>query len=172
MLAMFGWENQDPGIPSLVACSACFRRLGLWLFRKKQSENGQDEASVTRLDLIGEHRDYCPWVSKVSQGKEPGWQTMLRVLQHRPKEASGGASVYSVATVATEHTTMTEAERDADDDSKLKKLRRLKTIYFGKRRKSNARGKEEKEKGKKKEGSTQPTTPRTPRTPMTPSAAD
>jgi hypothetical protein len=57
MLALFGWENQDPGIPSLVACSACFRRLGLWLFRKKQSENGQDEASVTRLDLIGEHRD-------------------------------------------------------------------------------------------------------------------
>jgi hypothetical protein len=68
---------------------------------------------------------------------------------------------------------MTEAERDADDDSRLKKLRRLKTIYFGKRRKSDAKGKEkEKERGKDKEGSAQPKTPRTPRTPMTPSATD
>lgn len=62
MLALFGWRNDDPGIPSLVSCSACFRRLGLWLFRKKTAENGteEDEASVCRLDLVGEHRDVSP----------------------------------------------------------------------------------------------------------------
>jgi len=61
VLALFGWQNEDPGIPSLVTCSACFRRLGLWLFRKKVVSyfevDEQEEASVCRLDVIGEHRD-------------------------------------------------------------------------------------------------------------------
>jgi hypothetical protein len=63
ILALFGWQNEDPGIPSLVTCSVCFRRLGLWLFRKKavsifdSVEEEEEEASVCRLDVIGEHRD-------------------------------------------------------------------------------------------------------------------
>lgn len=68
ILALFGWQNEDPSIPSLVTCSACFRRLGLWLFRKKaikleealDSMEGletEEEASVSRLDVIGEHRE-------------------------------------------------------------------------------------------------------------------
>jgi len=35
---------------------------------------------VCRLDVIGEHRDYCPWVSKESQGREPGWKTLWRIV--------------------------------------------------------------------------------------------
>lgn len=71
ILALFGWQNEDPSIPSLVTCSACFRRLGLWLFRKKaikleetlDSMEGletEEEASVSRLDVIGEHREVKP----------------------------------------------------------------------------------------------------------------
>lgn len=56
VLAMFGWENDDPGTPSLVTCSACFRRLGLWLFTQKV-DAPEDEASMCRLDVVGEHRD-------------------------------------------------------------------------------------------------------------------
>lgn len=66
ILALFGWQNEDPGIPSLVTCSACFRRLGLWLFRRKPTgmdgmeiEGEGEEASVSRLDVIGEHREVC-----------------------------------------------------------------------------------------------------------------
>ncbi|KAA8909646.1 C3HC zinc finger-like-domain-containing protein [Sphaerosporella brunnea] len=140
MLALFGWHNEDPGIPSLVTCSACFRRLGLWLFRKKpkvdEPDASPDEASVCRLDLVGEHRDYCPWVNAVSQGKEPGWKTMHRVLQNSPRGMSSAASVYSVATVTTDHSDeLTDAARDAEDNSKLQRLRRLKTLYFGKKKK-------------------------------------
>lgn len=151
MLALFGWENQDPGIPSLVTCSTCFRRLGLWLFKKKPS-NGDgnpeaSEASVCRLDLVGEHRDYCPWVNADSQGKEPGWRTLLRVLRHSPK-SPGAASTYSnTSTIMEKSTIMTNTEQDAEDDNKLKKLRRLKTLYFGKGSKkkegSKGRGKGE-----------------------------
>lgn len=71
VLALFGWQNEDPAIPSLVTCSACFRRLGLWLFRKKaikvedgldsmEDLEGEEEASVSRLDVIGEHREVGP----------------------------------------------------------------------------------------------------------------
>ncbi|KAI5814111.1 C3HC zinc finger-like-domain-containing protein [Pyronema omphalodes] len=135
LLALFGWQNMDPGIPSLVTCSACFRRLGLWLFQEKEGE-----ASVCRLDLVEEHRDYCPWINASSQGKEEAWKTLHRVLQQAPKNLSSSASVYSVASIATQHSVLSNAERDAEDNSKLQKLRRLKTMYFGKGKK--------KEKGK------------------------
>ncbi|KAL7275643.1 hypothetical protein RUND412_001403 [Rhizina undulata] len=148
ILAMFGWQNEDPSIPSLVTCSACFRRLGLWLFRKKtMSPIGDDpevveEASVCRLDVVGEHRDYCPWINAFSQGKEPGWQTLFNVMKQSPNGGlmSSAASVYSIQESPPRE--MTPAERDADDDSKLTKLKRLKSLYFGKKKKEKTPGKE------------------------------
>lgn len=147
ILALFGWQNEDPGIPSLVTCSACFRRLGLWLFRKKakaddimdeDSDDGEEEASVSRLDVIGEHREYCPWINAASQGKEEGWKMLLQVLQQNPKPASSALSTYSTVSSVPqerEERSATPAERDAEDDSKLKKLQRLKSLYFGKGKK-------------------------------------
>ena len=35
---------------------------------------------VSRLDVIEEHRDYCPWVNKESQGREPGWKTLWKIV--------------------------------------------------------------------------------------------
>lgn len=77
ILALFGWQNEDPSIPSLVTCSACFRRLGLWLFRKKaikleevldnmEGLETEEEASVSRLDVIGEHREVTTHTSSTS----------------------------------------------------------------------------------------------------------
>lgn len=167
ILALFGWQNEDPSIPSLVTCSACFRRLGLWLFRKKaikleevlDSMEGletEEEASVSRLDVIGEHREvitrshsaprppllisiaaqYCPWINCNSQGKEPGWLALHHIMQQNPKPASSALSTYSTtASSPPRETPATPAERDAEEDSKLAKLRRLKTLYFGKSKK-------------------------------------
>ena len=85
---------------------------------------------------------YCPWINAASQGKEPGWRMMLRVLQHSGKSTSGAASVYSTTSAAASSErseALTLAERDAEDDSKLKKLRRLKSMYFGKGKKEKER---------------------------------
>lgn len=82
ILALFGWANEEPSIPTLLTCSACFRRLGLWLFKHETQAGsiGDDDALVSRLDVIGEHRDYCPWVNKESQGREPGWKTLWKIV--------------------------------------------------------------------------------------------
>lgn len=52
---------------------------------------------MTRLDVVAEHRDYCPWINSVSQSKGfatnqttsrsptfdfAGWEILLRVLQN------------------------------------------------------------------------------------------
>jgi len=81
ILALFGWANEEPSIPTLLTCSACFRRLGLWLFKHPMGgSTGGGDAMVCRLDVIGEHRDYCPWVNKESQGREPGWKTLWKIV--------------------------------------------------------------------------------------------
>lgn len=81
ILALFGWANEEPSIPTLLTCAACFRRLGLWLFKHpKGGSIGDDDAMVCRLDVVGEHRDYCPWVNKESQGRDPGWKTLWKIV--------------------------------------------------------------------------------------------
>ena len=45
----------------MVTCTACFRRLGLWLFKKPAlqfgDEDDDDSSSMTRLNVVEEHRD-------------------------------------------------------------------------------------------------------------------
>ncbi|PWW76418.1 zf-C3HC-domain-containing protein [Tuber magnatum] len=177
-LALFGWQNEDPGIPSLVTCSACFRRLGLWLFRKKavsifDSVDEEEEASVCRLDVIGEHRDYCPWINATNQGTEPGWQIMLRILQQPNKGPALGSYNTQSSPPRDPERPVTPAERDAEDESKLKRLRKLGAMYLGTTRKTKGKGKENKERPKTPRTPKTPTKeappPKTPKTPKTPS---
>ncbi|KAL8822147.1 MAG: hypothetical protein Q9191_007107, partial [Dirinaria sp. TL-2023a] len=70
-LALFGWQAETDHIPGLATCNACFRRLGLWLFRPTLSlsspSSSPKEPAMSRLDVIGEHRHYCPWINAESQ---------------------------------------------------------------------------------------------------------
>ena len=68
ILAMFGWQAETDHIAGLATCSSCFRRLGLWLFIPRTLPSGEEkEATMARLDVVGEHRDYCPWIDALSQ---------------------------------------------------------------------------------------------------------
>lgn len=119
-LSLFGWQAEGGHITGLATCEACFRRLGLWLFKTKPNTEDaaadDKEASMSRLDVVGEHRDYCPWINSASQsgGSTPrkgaiavpelaGWQSLLRVVrnaQHMRMEtmpSSAAASVYGDA---------------------------------------------------------------------------
>lgn len=88
-LSILGWEAETGHIKGLVTCSACFRRLGLWLFQKRKSssltdtdEMKDEAATITSLDVIREHRDYCPWINSASQnGDKPGWEILVSVLR-------------------------------------------------------------------------------------------
>lgn len=60
MLAMCGWQA-SPGREDVAECRACFRSLGLWLYRGKQP-------IMEKLDATESHLEYCPWRSASAQG--------------------------------------------------------------------------------------------------------
>ncbi|KAJ5093899.1 hypothetical protein N7456_009760 [Penicillium angulare] len=63
-MALFGWDAVTDGAAGLVGCKACFRRLGLWMYKPK--ENG-DVTVYTSLDVTSEHMEYCPWIDRLAQ---------------------------------------------------------------------------------------------------------
>lgn len=155
ILALFGWQAEVNHISGLATCTACFRRLGLWLFKSPSAPSDgstPDSASMARLDVIGEHRDYCPWVNGMSQcGSAPlristsstqglaGWETLLRVLtnaQESTRESEQSpvpdpdSPASEVASVASSCAGPEEkASRDEKDKERWAKLKRLKRIF-------------------------------------------
>ncbi|KAI4198018.1 MAG: hypothetical protein LQ346_002863, partial [Caloplaca aetnensis] len=98
-LALLGW-SADPTspVPGILSCPACFRRVGLWLFKSPPSSPMNSPPSsptsttsptrsapvINRLDPVTEHRTYCPWINARSQARNPvlteddlsGWETL------------------------------------------------------------------------------------------------
>ncbi|KAL4792041.1 mRNA capping enzyme-domain-containing protein [Aspergillus venezuelensis] len=62
-LAFLGWDSVD-GSTNLLGCSACFRRLGLWMYKPKGNDNDRD---IDPLDAANEHMEYCPWINGRAQ---------------------------------------------------------------------------------------------------------
>lgn len=162
-LALFGWQAETDHISGLATCNACFRRLGLWLFKSRPSLNegaDDEEAVMSTLDVSGEHRDYCPWVNAISQSgstqstdgngvtqKLAGWKILSQVLRnaHRTQRlrASSPSTLSTLAQderaneVGSIATTTAEPEnreaRDAKDKERWAKLKKLKQVFRVKR---------------------------------------
>ncbi|TGZ85186.1 zf-C3HC-domain-containing protein [Ascodesmis nigricans] len=148
VLALFGWEATEPGIPSLVTCKACFRRLGLWLFNKRPAtegtgtqgdDDGDLDPAVSRLDPLHEHRDFCPWISAAAQSgpstsrKLAAWEVLARILERPPKSSAASRrgsmhsvrSVFSTRTVDTVGTTGTTGTTGTEVDEETGEKREL-----------------------------------------------
>ncbi|KAF4637665.1 hypothetical protein G7Y89_g424 [Cudoniella acicularis] len=100
MMALCGWQGYTHDRlgpqPGSVSCQACFRVLGLWLFKSKEVDQTGEEtmgAVVNCLDVVKEHRDYCPWRNPSSQNglkaaaasgssAMAGWQILIRLLKN------------------------------------------------------------------------------------------
>jgi hypothetical protein len=84
-----GWSGAKLGTKGILACSTCHRRVGLWLFTS-ESDNilHLDEEP---LDLLSEHKNYCPWTNASVQTGLPAWEYMYMLLEPR-KRARGGES--------------------------------------------------------------------------------
>lgn len=63
-LALFGWDTVSDGAAGLAGCGACFRRLGLWMYKPK--DNGEIRV-YDALEVTNEHMEYCPWVNGQAQ---------------------------------------------------------------------------------------------------------
>lgn len=156
-LSLFGWQAEAGHVVGLATCTACFRRLGLWLF--KTSSDSPSQSSMHRLDVVSEHRDYCPWINALSQNGAAsrrtsldglaGWEALLRAVDasviykrhesedKRPvtarilDEAASEVASITDSIVSKEET----AVRDEKDKERWAKLKRLKQAFHVKRRK-------------------------------------
>lgn len=96
-LALFGWQGHTHSRLGVqlgsISCTACFRVLGLWLFKSKAVSTTGEETEgpiVNCLNVVKEHRDYCPWSNAISQNGKgrsstsnlAGWEIVLRVLKN------------------------------------------------------------------------------------------
>ncbi|KAH8427699.1 uncharacterized protein LDX57_005409 [Aspergillus melleus] len=152
VLASFGWDSVSDGAAGLAECSACFRRLGLWMYKPKQ--NG-DSAIYDALDAANEHMEYCPWINGTAQsgtGKasqkpdelHSGWQLLVQALKvkHRRRVRST-ASVASFAVSESPSTddpvvddANVEAKKASDREwwTKLRKMRQVLNVKSPKRK--------------------------------------
>lgn len=156
-MALFGWEghihDRLGSQVGSVSCQACFRVLGLWLFKsKKVNEAGEviEGAVVGCLNVVNEHRDYCPWRNARSQngaGKSStstmaGWEIMLRVLKNdyylkhnmdrsveKPRPISSG--IISDTNPFGDETEDEDAKsiREEKDKERWARLRRVKSLF-------------------------------------------
>lgn len=147
LLALFGWQAEENHITGIASCNACFRRLGLWLFRPSTSSQDENEISaMDRLDVVNEHRDYCPWVNPISQNGGSrrssldglaGWETLLRAVLSRntsegdreeatpiPKTLVGGKGDVPKATADTSSNTQEQPPEGDAEESEEKRRRK------------------------------------------------
>ncbi|KAI9046270.1 uncharacterized protein KD926_004108 [Aspergillus affinis] len=152
VLASFGWDSVSDGAAGLAECSACFRRLGLWMYKPKQ--NG-DSAIYDALDAANEHMEYCPWINgraqsgtgKTSQKSDElhsGWQILVQAL--KVKHRRRVRSIASVASFAVSESPSTddpvvddanvEAKKVSDREwwTKLRKMRQVLNVKSPKRK--------------------------------------
>ncbi|KAF7586423.1 hypothetical protein BBP40_008912 [Aspergillus hancockii] len=143
VLAYFGWDSVADGAAGLAGCGACFRRLGLWMYKPK--DNG-DISVYDTLDVANEHMEYCPWVSGKAQSgtgrpsEKPaelrsGWEVLAQALKtkHRRRVRST-ASIDSRAvseTPSMDSPSLNEANSEAkkaSDREWWSKLRRMRQV--------------------------------------------
>jgi len=162
VMALFGWqghkhEKLGEQLGS-VSCQACFRVLGLWLFKSKEVNEAGEEitgAAMSKLDIVKEHRDYCPWQNAASQNglrasaissasALAGWEIIIRILKNDHHLRLSGErlgsresrqpSVDNASEFASTFGTEVDDEaaksiRDEKDKTMLRRLRRVKSLF-------------------------------------------
>jgi hypothetical protein len=138
-LAFFGWEVVKDGSSGLLECHACFRRLGLWLYKPK--ENGES-AVYSKLPVADEHMDYCPWINGKAQsgtgkpnekveGLQSGWEILAQSIRtkHRRRVRSTTSATENIPRVSDtsslDFTAVDEEAHKAKDREWWSKLRRV-----------------------------------------------
>ncbi|KAK2761774.1 hypothetical protein FQN54_001602 [Arachnomyces sp. PD_36] len=155
ILALFGWDVVGDASAGLAGCGACFRRLGLWMYKPKDDGNVR---VYNKLDVSNEHLDYCPWINSKTQSgvdkkagnlaKGPdsrsGWEVLLRTIRNKHRRYAKVDSGESPARESTplEPGLVDEETRRAKDKewwSRLRKVRQALNMKSTKKSKANTK---------------------------------
>jgi mRNA (guanine-N7-)-methyltransferase len=130
-MSLFGWNAVPDAAAGLVGCKACFRRLGLWMYKPK--ENG-DVTVYSSLEVATEHMDYCPWIDRLAQSGtgranekldelRSGWEAVSEAI--RVKHRRRVRSTISMDSSRTDlSTSPVETFAGEEDEEKKKKADR------------------------------------------------
>lgn len=80
-IGMVGWSGSLLGHKGILTCATCHRRVGLWLF--------VEEGRMEELDLVAEHKLYCPWINKDVQTGMAGWEYVVSLVEPRGTSKRG-----------------------------------------------------------------------------------
>ncbi|KKK13731.1 hypothetical protein AOCH_003356 [Aspergillus ochraceoroseus] len=143
VLAFFGWDSVADGAVGLAGCGACFRRLGLWMYKPRQ--DGKSSAHDP-LDVVNEHMEYCPWIngktqsgtgkpSEKMEGLRSGWELLAQGLKVKhlryirstePIGSRAGSEAPSVGdSVAEETSDDTKKAKDREWWAKIRRMRQV-----------------------------------------------
>ena len=137
-LALTGWQGltntRIGAVPNTASCSACLRRLALWMFKSKEvDDNGQVlvPAPMDHLDPVREHRVFCPWKNADIQVRGEEKQTAWESLAQMVKNEAGLRLVYQEKPKeAPEADPAQEDEvREAKDKERWARLRKVKSLF-------------------------------------------
>lgn len=154
-LAFFGWDTTSEEAAGLAGCGACFRRLGLWMYKPK--ENGAPPV-YDALEVDKEHMEYCPWINGQAQsgsGKasdkhqelRSGWELLAQGLKVKHRRRTRASMSRDTSRAVSEVSSMDtpgvdeakSEEKKASDREWLAKIRRMRQMLHVKspKRKSN-----------------------------------
>lgn len=115
--SLLGWtaqrESPSPSSTTTAQCTACFRRLPLWMYTTRSGED------TSELDLQDNHRGYCPWINPETQLMPgsftgmAGWQILCKVVGN---SAAGWRRRRRRARDGSERADGIADERDASPD--------------------------------------------------------
>ncbi|KAK2745122.1 hypothetical protein FQN57_004029 [Myotisia sp. PD_48] len=131
-MAFFGWDLSGNASAGLAGCKACFRRLGLWMFKAKADGTS---SLYSGLDVVSEHMDYCPWINAATQsGRKktgrPGWEILGHIIETELRRTTPLAGDLALST-DREGSVELASEEASEEKKKIKdkewwaKLRRV-----------------------------------------------
>ncbi|RMJ22118.1 hypothetical protein PHISP_07017 [Aspergillus sp. HF37] len=156
-LAFFGWDTTSSETAGLAECAACFRRLGLWMYKPK--ENGAAPVYDT-LEVANEHMEYCPWINGQAQsgtGKatdkpqelRSAWELLVQGLRVNHRRRTRASMSRDTSRAASETSSMDapvgdEADQETRKESdkawwaKIRRMRQMLQVKSSKRKSNPA----------------------------------
>ncbi|KAL9087540.1 MAG: hypothetical protein Q9165_006651 [Trypethelium subeluteriae] len=93
--ALYGWRGEMFGSTALASCPHCFSRIGLWMYKREETQGTKTHGyDLPALNLVESHRYHCPWRNASSQASPgelkglAGWQVLQKVIMNSRRPPS------------------------------------------------------------------------------------
>lgn len=155
-LAFFGWDTVADGAAGLAECTACFRRLGLWMYKPKKDGSAP---VYDFMEVASEHMEYCPWINGQAQSGtgsatdkhhelRNGWELLAQGLKVKHRRRARASASRDTSRAVSETSSLDGPLLDEGDDenrrasdrewwAKIRRMKEMLHVKSPKTRRSN-----------------------------------